>query len=148
MRSIMRATSLSLLLFLVLIAGCLNLGECGVDIKSEVYSPDGKMVARAVEINCGATTSFNTIVCIGTRDEKFEVKKESGTVMSIVHERPNVRLHWIDDKTLGVDCENFTDKNIYFSEDKMGDVKIIYGKVSFSPNRKFKIIHRENAKWP
>jgi hypothetical protein len=131
---------LALGLFLSLFSvSCLDLGTCGTEIKSEVLSPSGKYVGRVIEINCGATTAFNTVVSIDQRGEKFELKKSQGVVLSVIRERPRIDVFWINDDALGIDCKECNEKNIYFSETASKSVAVVYGRVSFSKDGKFPI---------
>ncbi len=74
--------------------------ECSINKESSELSPDGKHVAIIFDIDCGATTGFNTQLSIIPTQATFDpISKPSILALKGKH---TLRLQWIDDAKLRV----------------------------------------------
>lgn len=102
---------------LVFLASRLGSAMCGTYVSDEVLSPNKKLKAVVFQIDCGATTGFNTHVAIGagSLDTKntdniphsfFLADLNGGQVPSGKNGGPEVRLQWRTDSQLVLQHHN------------------------------------------
>jgi hypothetical protein len=101
------------------IGGCIALLDhlfsdmCGTTVTDQVASPSGQLKAVVFQIDCGATTGFNTQVAIvpGSRDISgkdaipksfFAADGNHGKAPEGKVHGPEVRLHWLSDSSLEI----------------------------------------------
>ncbi len=96
---------------LVFLAGSFGSGMCGTYVSEEIPSPSMKLKAVVFQIDCGATTGFNTHVAVGSGslDTKntdnipqsfFLADLNGGRAPSGRNGGPEVRVHWVSDSQL------------------------------------------------
>jgi hypothetical protein len=85
------------------LVSCLDLGQCGNQVKTELISPDQLIVARVLERNCGATTGFTTVISIQSKSEPFDSENvDSQDIALIVDGQYKIQLRWINANHLAV----------------------------------------------
>ena len=72
---------------------------CGDEVQGSATSPDGKYVATVFVRNCGATTSYVTIVRLSSSRSLFNINSRSDWVFIVPH-RSEVRPIWVGSKKL------------------------------------------------
>ena len=83
------------------LVGC---GLCGDQVFSAKHSPNGRMNARVVERDCGATTSEYTLVVLRGR---FSLLGFGETVIfSSRYGHPDLNLKWVGENRLIVTCSS------------------------------------------
>ena len=87
----------------ILILGflCLDCNPCHDELLRECRSPTGKYEAQVYLRDCGATTSYSTVVCV----------HQSGwnsAEIFIIHYRNEINPRWIDDSTLLIEYSGKT----------------------------------------
>lgn len=104
---------------IVTIGGCLALLDhlftdmCATTVIDQVASPSGKLKAVEFQIDCGATTDFNSQVAIvqGNKDvtEKdalpksfFVADRDHGRAPEGKEHGPEIRLNWLSDSSLEI----------------------------------------------
>ena len=103
---------------------CGFLSPCSDEMLSEVFSPDERWVASIFVRNCGATTDFATRVEVRWRSNQ---SSEDDRVF-VVNGKPEVHVHWLDESTLAVKCEECVDEDIRRRMTKLGSIKIEFEK--------------------
>lgn len=120
----MRTLTWTIMLTLSL-AGCnLSLtGECSDEIKQEAKSPDGKYVATWYVRDCGATTSFSTIVNLRIGSARFNGNE--GEVF-VVKGQPQVKIAWNNESSLQVSCPECRSEDIFKRETLHNSISVSY----------------------
>jgi len=115
--------------------GNLNFFECNEKILAKAYSKNGTKYYQIIEINCGATTPFNTIVSVTEvkKKSKDEIRK---VVFSYLHERPTIIAIWKSDSELQIACEDCKKSNTVKEIKSNELVSVSYGKVIFDESRR------------
>ena len=125
----------------VTISGCVAVidhlfsGMCATTVFDEIPSPGKKSKAVVFQVDCGATTDFNTHVAIvkasfDTSDAEslpkgfFVADKDHGRAPAGITGGPEVRLNWESDEMLQLQHHPFA--RIFRSEDKQRGVTIKY----------------------
>lgn len=125
----------------VTVGGCLAVmdhlfsGMCATTVFDETPSPSKKLKAVVFQIDCGATTDFNTHVAIvkgtfDTSDTKslpksfFLADRDHGRAPAGVTQGPEVRLNWESDETLHLQYHQFS--RVFRSENEQRGVTIKY----------------------
>ena len=128
-------------ILVVTVGGCvmtwdhLFSGMCTTTVFDEIPSPSNKLKAVVFQIDCGATTDFNTQVAIvkasfDTSDAKslpkgfFVADKDHGHAPAGITQGPEVRLTWESDETLNLQYHQFA--RIFRSESEQRGVTIKY----------------------
>lgn len=128
-------------ILVVTVGGCvmaldfLLSGICETTVFDEIPSPSKKLKAVVFQIDCGATTDFNTQVAIvkasfDTSDANslpkgfFLADKDHGRAPAGITKGPEVRLTWESDKTLNLQYHQFT--RVFRSESEQRGVTIKY----------------------
>lgn len=126
---------------IVIVGGCivaldhLFSGMCATTVFDEIPSPSKKLKAVVFQIDCGATTDFNTQVAIvrasfDTSDAKslpkgfFVADKDHGRAPAGITQGPEVRLTWDSDEALNLQYHQFA--RIFRSESEQRGVTIKY----------------------
>lgn len=86
-------------------------------------SPDGILKATLFVRDCGATTSFTSIVNVQRLDEKF--KADDGRIF-VAEGQHNIVLEWRGPRTLNVKCGSCFRKYIFLENVALGDIDISY----------------------
>jgi len=103
--------------------------QCGInapcrnETNLEVNSPDSTYVASVSERDCGATTDFSTIVSI--RKTGIQIVGDEGIIF-LVKGESKIRLSWITDRKLQIDCPDCSTNHTFRKEKNWNDVQIIY----------------------
>lgn len=103
---------LAFVLLLVGVSGCDMLSMCGDRLMSEVPSPDGKVVARVWERDCGATVP-QTPTFVDVRSSFVRTPQgasDSTTVLIHLGPARTTKLRWLDDHSLEIDAKAFGDE--------------------------------------
>ena len=128
-------------ILVVTVGGCLAVldhlasGMCATTVFDQVPSPSNKLKAVVFQIDCGATSDFNTQVVIvkasfDTSDAKslpkgfFVADRDHGRAPAGATQGPEVRLNWESDDKLSLQYHQFA--RIFRSEEKQGGVTIKY----------------------
>lgn len=121
--------SLLLLLTVVLVAlsGCSN---CENTLKSETASPDGQLVARICERNCGATTTFSSIVNLQSTAVKFD---SNDGVLFVAKGEHDITTKWTGPKSLLITCKGCRRSDVFREVSIYGDVDVSYVLGTFRP---------------
>jgi hypothetical protein len=85
-------------------------GPCGYEVKGEKASPDGRLKAAVVEVNCGATTDYRSRAVLTKADRAFDFKKDwlaeiEGRQMQITWEGPKLVVFWAAEQPPAVNEE-------------------------------------------
>ena len=110
-------------------------GMCGTTVFDEIPSPNKTLKAVVFQIDCGATTDFNTQVAIvkysfdtsgATSLPKgvFIADRGHGSAPAGMTRGPDIRLTWESDKTLNLQYHRLA--RVFRSEDKQQGVTIKY----------------------
>mgnify|MGYP000973324719 FL=1 len=108
---------------------------CATTVFDEIPSPSKKSKAVVFQVDCGATSDFNTHVAIvkgsfDTSDTKslpqsfFVADKDHGRAPAGITQGPEVRLNWETDETLVLQYHQLA--RVIRSEDKQRGVTIKY----------------------
>lgn len=128
-------------ILVVTVGGCvmaldhLFSGMCATTVFDEIPSPSKKLKAVVFQIDCGATTDFNTQVAIvkasfDTSDAKslpkgfFVADKDHGRAPAGITQGPEVRLTWKSDEILNLQYHQFA--RVFRSESEQRGVTIEY----------------------
>lgn len=128
-------------ILVVTVGGCaialdhLFSGMCATTVFDEIPSPSRKLKAVVFQIDCGATTDFNTQVSIvkasfDTSDAKslpkgfFIADRDHGRVPAGITKGPEVRLHWESDNNLSLEHHQLA--RVFRSEETQRGVTIKY----------------------
>lgn len=108
---------------------------CSTTVFEQIASPNGKLKAVLFQVDCGATSDFNSHVAIV--DSGFDASKpdslpksffvadtDHGRARTGVTRGPEVRLNWSSDKRLEVHYHQFA--RVIRSEEKARGVEIRY----------------------
>ena len=117
--TISRKLKFVLLIAFLFLQGCFSF-FCKDDRIGEVVSPDQKRVATIFVRDCGATTDFATRVEVRWRSSD---RGDEDSVLGVEGE-PDIQVHWLDDKTLAVKCDQCDEEKIYRRVTKIGNVNI------------------------
>jgi hypothetical protein len=79
-------------------------GLCTDEKLAEATSPNGDWLAEVFVRDCGATTDFATSVLLRYKTERSKPDASDRSVLSLYHLRGGVRLHWLSDKKLQIEC--------------------------------------------
>lgn len=96
---------------------------CGDTTKAESISPNGRVVARFIERNCGATTDYASRVELQFTSDWFNPKKE---VVFIVNGSYDISLEWADPKILTITCPGCVRRNIFRQVVAIGSFDVKY----------------------
>lgn len=121
--------------FALALQGCAPKFDCSDDIKSEVTSPAGKVIATYYERDCGATTDTATRINLRPAFSKFNA--DEGLVF-VSEGRFQVKLIWDSDRSLRVECPNCKPRDIFKQEKSWAGVSVSY--LTFDPTK-----NNENA---
>ena len=95
-------------------------GECGKTLITEKLSPEKTYVAKAVLVNCGATSDFETVF-----EVENLVSKESQEVLILKGAlESECESSWVEAKTLLIECIGKRHVQIYNFKDKFEDTKV------------------------
>jgi hypothetical protein len=125
----------------VTLGGCLAAlnyfvsGMCATTVFDQILSPNKKLKAVIYQIDCGATTDFNTHVAIvrasfDTSDAQslpkgaFVADRNHGRAPAGATRGPEVLLSWESDNTLSLQHHQFA--RVFRSEERQGGVTIKY----------------------
>lgn len=108
---------------------------CATTVFDEISSPNQKLKAVVFQIDCGATSDFNTQVAVvkasfDTSNAKalpkgfFVADRDHGRVPAGITKGPEVRLNWESDDKLSVQYHQLA--RVFRSEEKQGGVTIQY----------------------
>ncbi len=99
-------------------------GDCGIEIKKESLSDDGKYIAKVQVVNCGATTDFVTWIII----KDIQNNKEQRMIVIKGDHSGDCELNWDQPRMLRTYCGvSVNDVSSYNSS--FEDVHLLY-----SPN--------------
>ena len=128
-------------ILVVTVGGCFAITDrlfsdmCATTVFDEISSPSQKLKAVVFQIDCGATSDFNTQVAIvkasfNTSEAKFLPKsffvahRDNGRAPAGISKGPEVRLNWQSDDELRVQYHQFA--RVLRSENRQGGVTIQY----------------------
>jgi hypothetical protein len=109
-------------LTVVPLGGCRALDPCETEIRREVPSPDGALVAVVYERGCGATVGFNTHV--GLRRGRAQLDLDDVQVVALAGQH-DLRPTWTTNGTLSI---AIPDAKVYRPLSKWNGIAIAYGK--------------------
>ncbi|MFO0991355.1 MAG: hypothetical protein U1E67_05435 [Hyphomicrobiales bacterium] len=95
---------------------------CPVTLYAALPSPDRSKQVVLFDVDCGATTGFNTQVAIAPVDVTFD--REVTPAVLIMDGRWSLPIRWIDERTLRVRIPEGV--RIYRRLTSTGDVTILY----------------------
>lgn len=95
---------------------------CPVTQYAALPSPDRSKQAVMFDVDCGATTGFNTQVAIAPANIAFDW--EATPAFLVMDGRWSLPIHWIDDRTLHIRIPK--DQKYYKKLTAAGDVTIVY----------------------
>jgi len=126
-----------LLLVATAIGGLYFLGQafsdtCGVNLLRETPSPDGKLKAVLFQIDCGATTGFNSHVAImpsnaslsSNTESFFAADRNGGKAPDGEGGGPEVQVNWVSDVKLDIQYHELA--RIFHNEKTSEGVNIVY----------------------
>jgi len=126
-----------LLLIAIVTSGLYFLGQsfsdtCGVNLLRETPSPNGKLKAVLFQIDCGATTGFNSHVAImpsnvllsSSAKSFFATDTNGGKAPSGENGGPEVRIDWGSDVQLDIEYHEFA--RVFHNEKTSEGVNIVY----------------------
>lgn len=126
-----------LLLVATAIGGLYFLGQsfsdmCGVNLFRETPSPNGKLKAVLFQIDCGATTGFNSHVAImpsnvslsSNTKSFFAADRNGGKAPDGEGGGPEVQVNWVSDVKLDIQYHEFA--RIFENEKTSEGVSIVY----------------------
>lgn len=119
---IYRFVALNLLVLFVSQCSPIRLFDCAEENISEARSPNGKIVVRVMERNCGATTDFSTIVRIGFEDASPEETDE----IYVVKGTQLLKTVWVNESLLELHCIGCKQKDIFTQVEQWENVIIYY----------------------
>jgi len=96
--------------------------ECEVTQHATLPSPDGGKQAVLFDVDCGATTGFNTQVAISPSDVAFD--REATPPVLVMDGRWSLPVRWIDDRTLHIRIPG--GERVYRKLTSAGDVSVEY----------------------
>lgn len=96
--------------------------ECGVTQHASLTSPGGSKQAVLFDVDCGATTGFNTQVAIAPMNTAFD--REETLPVLVMNGRWSLPIRWIDDRTLHIRIPK--DARFYKKLTSAGDVLVTY----------------------
>jgi hypothetical protein len=99
-----------------------SISECDVAQHASLPSPDGSKQAVMFDVDCGATTGFNTQVAIGSRNVEFD--RETIPPVLVLDGKWSLPVRWIDDRTLHIRIPK--EARIYSKLTSTGDVTTLY----------------------
>jgi len=106
MRSIILIVVVSVVLLIVLLVGYTRFGyfgfklfDCDNRVIKDLKSPDGKYSATVFERDCGATTSYVTVVSVRDSSSKFKGDRVDDFVFTMKG-RPQIDIRWEDGRHL------------------------------------------------
>ena len=105
----------------VLLVSCRSL--CGDTPETTATSPDHQLTANSYVRDCGATTSFSSIVNVQGASSKFDGNE--GQIL-IVKGKRDISLVWTGPKTLSVRCNICSRKDTYRKVVALGNIDITY----------------------
>ena len=105
----------------VLLVSCRSL--CGDTPETTATSPDHQLTANSYVRDCGATTSFSSIVNVQGASSKFDGNE--GQIL-IVKGKRDISLVWTGPKTLSVRCNSCSRKDTYREVVALGNIDITY----------------------
>lgn len=111
---------LLLAVVLVALSGCSN---CENSVKSETTSPDGRLVARTCERNCGATTDFSDVVNLQSASAKFD---SNDGVLFVAKGQYDVSTKWTGPKSLLITCKGCSRSEVFREVSIDGDIDVSY----------------------
>ena len=132
-----RARFLRIMLYIAIIAVTIPLGYtgymawriyelvanfCGTTVHRTIPSPDLQRVAIIFDVNCGATTDFDTQISIVDVGETFSPERTPSSVA--VRGQYDLDPHWVSDRLLDVVLPR--NERIYLKDAHAGDVEIRY----------------------
>lgn len=119
---------------------------CATTEHRTVPSPDLSRVAIVFDIDCGATTDFNTQVSIVGIGDNFSPDRNP-SILSIRGQRA-LYMRWVSDKILEVSLPQHG--RIYRKDDHAGDVEIQYRTMQGIPWRNIDVSEESYATqmWP
>ena len=88
------------ILVLKLVADALVPGMCATTVHKTVAAPDGELSAVVFDIDCGATTDFNTQVSIAPVEEDFSPDRHPAFLR--LDGRHDIAIKWIGERALEV----------------------------------------------
>lgn len=110
-------------------------GMCSKTVFDEIASPNRKLKAVVFQVDCGATSDFNTQVAVVKASFNrshanalpkgfFVADRDHGRVPAGITKGPEVRLHWESDELLKVEYPQLA--RVFRSEEKQRGVTIQY----------------------
>ncbi len=105
---------------LLCILGCSN---CENSQKSEAVSPDGLLIARTCERNCGATTDFSSIVNLQSTSAKFD---SNDGILFVAKGRYDISTKWTGPKSLLITCKGCSRSDVFREVSIDGDIDVSY----------------------
>jgi hypothetical protein len=100
-----------------------RMSSCGVDLRSELTSPNGARRAVVYGMECGATVGLNTQVAIVAKGQTF--RPERILPFFAIDGRYALAVAWQDDKTLVIEMPRPAPR-IYKKADEAGSIDILY----------------------
>ena len=99
------------------------LGECKLDVRHSIPSPDGKKSLVIFGKECGATVGFNTQISVAPTGDPFSPEENPAFyATSGLHE---VMAKWIGDSAVEIALIPGGGQ-VFRSEQSVGDIKVIY----------------------
>ena len=117
------STTKMLLLAAIALLGLAGCNNCENSLKSESNSPDGRLVARTSERNCGATTDFSTIVNVQSSSAKYDSNEG---MLFVAKGRYEISTKWTDAKSLVITCKGCSRPNLFREVSALGDIDVSY----------------------
>src|SRR5262245_55840975 len=99
-----------------------DMGECDLTTRAALPSPDRSKHAVMFDVDCGATTGFNTQVAIVPANIAFDHKATPAVL--VMDGRWSLPIHWIDDRTLHIRIPK--DERYYEKLTSAGGVTIVF----------------------
>jgi hypothetical protein len=103
--------------------GCLSVSApCENTIKDQVRSPNGNFIAIGIERNCGATTTYSSLVQVLPSATSLT---DENTIF-IVKGEPDIQLLWENNSTLNIACNNCEKESIFMQKRSLHVISINY----------------------
>ena len=96
---------------------------CGDTLGSQATSPDGQVVARVYERDCGATTNFTTQVNVQGSSVKFDAT--DGVIFG-ANGNHNVSVTWTGPRTLLVSCPSCLRRDVFLQVAVAANIDVKY----------------------
>ena len=105
-------------------AAVFQLPDCEVEKRASLLSPDEKNIAIVFDVDCGATTGFNTQLSV--QPSHFAFDRDKYPPVLVLKDKLALGIRWIDDGSLSVSVPGGAYE--YRRNAKSGGIAISYEK--------------------